>query len=567
MKPLEVVFCSVNSQYVHSSLAPWCLKAGVETYADLPHRVYVCEGTINENPTSIFERIEKSDPNLLGFCCYIWNIKVVQELACRFKEKHPDCIIVFGGPEVSYNAKDVLLHNPFVDYVISGEGEQPIAQLCDALAQKQKTRINGLCFREGDAIHLSAPYVAVENPPSPYGEEYFATLQNRIAYVESTRGCPYSCAFCLSGRCGKVRYFDINQTKQDILRLANSGTKTVKFVDRTFNANKKRAKEIVKFILDHYGRDIPQGVCFHFEIAGDILDEEFLSLFAAAPIGCIQLEIGLQSFNEKTLAAIHRKTNCSILQKNIRSLIKKRNIHIHIDLIAGLPKEDYSSFSKSFNTAFSLGSDMLQLGFLKLLHGADMREKSEEFPCRFSENPPYEVLETPYLTRSDLERLHRVEDVCDRTYNSGRFRLTLQYLTDELGNDPFSVLEYIADRIEEQHRISLDEYTARLFAVLSSMDRISPAVLRDRMVCDLLASVAGAKIPICLQQQDPFLKTAKQLLARTVSTQPKKGIPRTTALLYTEQAVVYADYENRHPVTGRFRLHKIPFADLPKQAD
>ena len=559
---MNVLLCQINSKYIHSALAAWCLKAGISNFSTFPHSAEVVEATINEKQCDVLNRLTQKSPDIVGFCCYIWNIDYVKAVAKMLKATLPDCKIVLGGPEVSYNVKDTLNSCDFVDYVISGEGEYPIAYLCDCIQSGTAPQNNGISYRSGNALCLSEPYITASEPPTPYCDEYFNTLSNRIAYIETSRGCPYSCAFCLSGRCGKVRFFDMERTKSEIIRLSQSGCKTLKFVDRTFNANKKRAEAIVEFILDNIGTSIPRDVCFHFEIAADILSDRLAELFASAPKGSIQLEIGMQSFNEQTLAAVTRKTDCEKLKANIARLIRPKNIHIHIDLIAGLPFEDLNSFKNSFNTAYNLYADMLQLGFLKLLHGAEMRINTEKYPCVYSKDPPYEVISTPYISAQELNLLHRVEDVVERTYNSGRFRRTLSVLC-QTGTPPFNIFEYIATRLpDDLSGTPLERYCDLLYSLLSSFPNIDAETLRDAMVCDITASVCGGKLPSSLKRDDPFLKTARHFLQKRYPA--PKGVMRATALLYGENVVLYCDYTACDPVNKQYTLHKIPFSQIVK---
>ena len=345
---MKVVLCSLNSQYIHSSLAPWCLLAGVKAYCPPTVQAVVVEGTVNEPKEAVLDRVLQEQPDVVGFSTYIWNVTTVFALAKAVRKALPQVKIVLGGPEVGYRPENVLQTLPEADAVLSGEGEYPFAAfLLSLLTGTPWEQVPALSFRTENGVHIAAPYLPKEDPVSPYGEEYFKALHGRIAYLETSRGCPYSCAFCLSGRCGTVRFFDLEITKANLLRLASSGAKTIKLVDRTFNANRARAYELISFITEHYGKEIPQGVCFHFEIAGDILDDRLLSCLANIPKGAVQLEIGLQSFCEKTLAAVHRKTDLQRLERNIRALIAPRNIHIHIDLIAGLPFEDAKTFAKA----------------------------------------------------------------------------------------------------------------------------------------------------------------------------------------------------------------------------
>lgn len=560
---MHTVICCLNSKYIHSSLAPWCLLAGIKAYCRAPVTAHVVEGTVNEPLSAVFARILQENPQTVGFCTYIWNVTAVLSLAEQLKTQMPSVHIVLGGPEVSYRAKEVLERYPFIDFVLSGEGENPFAQLLDALAENADySKVGGLCYRTDDTFHISEPYLPTEEPVSPYTEEYLQNLHGRIAYLETSRGCPYSCAFCLSGRCGTVRFFDLERAKENLLLLANSGAKTVKLVDRTFNADKRRAYALFSFIIENYGRKIPNGVCFHFEIAGDILDDRLIEVLRTAPAGSIQLEIGLQSFNETTLAAVNRKTDTKRLIENIKKLIAPRNIHIHIDLIAGLPHEDLESFADSFNRAFALQPDMLQFGFLKLLYGAPMRENSAEYPCVFSETPPYEVQSTPWLTAEELAQMHRTEDAFDRTYNSGRFRSTVDFALEACGISPFAFFSRFADWLTETERLTqkipLDMYSEYLFLFLTEHLHLDAAAVRDKMVCDRLATNASGVLPRFLQRQDARLKGIRTDLQANPDTKTQKGVKRAVAILYTENRAVYADYTVPNPVTGAYTLHFIP---------
>ncbi len=551
MKKIKVNIVSLNSKYIHSSLAPWCLRAGLFEYCSVPFEVALTESTINAPQDEILEKLSEDSAQLFAFSAYIWNIEKLLNLAKALKEKKPEAKILFGGPEVSYRAKAVLENYPFVDFILSGEGEMPIAGLVEALFLGEDfEKITSLSFRKEGGIIEGEPFISEADPPSPYCEEYLNMLEGRIAYIEASRGCPYRCAFCLSGRCGGVRYFDFERVKKDILTLMYSGAKTIKFVDRTFNSSEKRANEILSFLLENIEK--APNVCFHFEIAGDILKESTLKLLGKFPKGAVQLEIGMQSFNEQTLRDINRKTNTKKLIENIEKLIKLGRQHIHIDLIAGLKGEDLESFKNSFNIGYKLKADMLQLGFLKLLYGADMREKREEYPCIFSENPPYEVISTPWLSEEEILGLKNAEDALERLYNSGRFKKTLEYLTSTAGLYPFQLFWDFGNAVSGEN-LPLMEYFEKVFEYFKATDSVDKTVLRDKLIEDRLICDSSANIPECLKIPDERLKIIKKELA-------KKGKKLGVAILYSEKAVLSVDYSKKDPVSARYSYKKLPLS-------
>lgn len=553
---MKVVLCSLNSQYIHSSLAPWCLLAGVKQYGNSRLQVSVVEGTVNEDLAAVAERIIRLAPKCIGFCCYIWNIQRVHQLLPLIKTALPQTVVVLGGPEVGYCAHEVLTEHPLVDYVLTGEGERSFAHLCNALLSGESPMVAGVSGRQ-DGTVFSVPEAPLEEePPSPYCDAYFAALNGRITYLETSRGCPYACAYCLSARCGKLKFFSVERAKREMLLLAKSGTKTVKLVDRTFNAHRERAKDLWRFIIENYGTNIPEGVCFHFEIAGDLLDDEAIDIIQTAPTGSMQFEVGIQSFHEPTLAYIRRKTDLQKLCHRVRRLLEKGNVHVHIDLIAGLPLEDFDTFGQSVNQAYALGANMLQLGFLKLIHGSPMREDPHRYPCSYHSMPPYEVTETPVLSEHDLARLHQAEWAVDKLYNSGHFFGSLPYVLSVSGQTPFNLFLAFGEWVTEKQGAPLSR-VAHWFYEFALTQGADAVTLRDVMVCDWLSTVKGGQLPPFLQREDPRLSTFRKFLRKNSATKPLAGVARGSALLYGETQGVYVDYVNQDPVTGRYVLHQI----------
>ena len=546
---MKALICALNTKYVHSSLAPWCLKAGAELYSDSECTVY--ESTVNEDTVRIFRDIMSHSIDLVAFCVYIWNKEKVLTL-CRMIKERRDVKIVLGGPEVSYNASEILNSHPCVDYIITGEGEEPFGRL---VAGEDVRTVPALVYREKGRIVENPSGEPLSEPPCPYTDGYFEALKGRIAYIETSRGCPFSCAFCLSGRCGGVRFFNVERAKENIIRLANSGAKTVKLVDRTFNADRKRARELFSFIIDNYGTKIPEGVCFHFELEGELIDEPTLEILARAPRGAIQVEIGLQTFNTHTLEAINRKANLPRLCENIRKIIALGNIHTHIDLIAGLPYEDIESLENSFNRALELKPHMLQLGFLKLLHGSKLRENLAHV-YDFDENPPYEVISTPYLSKSDLALLHKLEDVFERTYNSLRFPETVKYLHTVFENH-FRMYKDFALYVNEQNTFTLDDFTLCLYNYFASFDIINKEYLRDTLALDRLSTNRMGALPDFLKVRSPHIKRILNELEKNADTGRRAGVKRAATVLLSTNDFIYVDYRDADPVTGRYMINRI----------
>ncbi len=552
---MKAVFCCLNSKYIHSSLAPWCLFAACKQKCAKEIELQVIEGTINEQEDAVSGRILAQKPDVVLFSCYIWNIKMTCSLCEKIRQCAPEVKIVVGGPEVSFHAHDILSENPCIDFVSAGAGEVAVAKLLNSLFFGQGTDIPGISYRKENAIHEDSREAETDDSISPFCEEYLQSLNGRIAYMESSRGCPFRCAFCLSGRLGKVRYIGLDRVKSEMLLLANSGTKTVKFVDRTFNCHKQRSAEILGFILENHGTKIPADVCFHFEIAADLLDEDLFAIIEKLPAGSVQFEVGIQSFNEKTLAAIHRKTDLEKVESNVKRLLSSGNCHVHTDLIAGLPMEDYNSFVAGFNRAYAMQPNMLQLGFLKILHGSDMAEHNELYPCNHCSEPPYEVIETPFISKEELQKLHIAENELERLYNSGRFRRTLSFVLSASGMTPFELFFNFGLYIKKNslaNGCSLDDYTNLAFAYFSSSDGVDKMTLRDCMVCDRMATNNSGRMPDSLKIADANLKKVKRALL--LLNPPEKGTNRCVNILYSENRAVFCDYKEQNKVTGEYQL-------------
>ncbi len=542
---MKVIISCLNSKYVHASLSPWCLLSGVREFSEKKYDISVMESTINGDTVELADKIIREKPQVVAFSSYIWNITKTLEICKIIKENH-NCKIVIGGPEVAYRPKDVLEKYDYIDFVLSGEGEWTFPDLLDNI-NGDLSVVHGVTYRESGEI-ISIPEIEyTDTPPSPFIDDFFKNLNGRISYIETSRGCPYRCAFCLSGRCSPLRFFDLDRVKEDIIKLSNSGTQTIKFVDRTFNANSKRANEILLFIKENYGIKIPENVCIHFEIAGDILKEDTLEILSTMPNGAVQLEVGMQSFNEKTLKTINRKTDTKKLIENIKKLISFGNMHIHIDLIAGLTGENLESFKNSFNVGYSLKAHMLQMGFLKLLYGADMRENREKYPCTFNDEPPYEVTSTPWLTSDEIMKLKSCEDAVDRLYNSGRFLYTLNYLIDDVGISPFDVFNDFGNSVNGS-KMRLSDYAEKLYYFFEN--KCDKEMLREKILCDLLSSSSSVQIPEIFKRKDVLYKQIKKHFIENVDKNIKIAILYKSNQVFAVNQSTEKNLHNRYE--GRF---------------
>lgn len=532
---MKVVLLALSSRYIHLSPAPYYLAAALDGYD-----VTVLDHSVNEPMEAVLADILSSKPELLGLSAYIWNITTLKALVPAVKKASPETHIVLGGPEVSYNVRETLSSFPYA-LVLSGEGEEPFRLLCDAL--REEAPIDGIpaCsfVKKDGTLHLGEPYVGTGTPKSPLKAGYAEALHGRIAYIEASRGCPFSCAFCLSGRCGGVRYFDSDAVKSDILALSRA-SRTVKFIDRTFNADRTRTKDLLSFILSHYGKEIPNGTRFHFEIAGELLDDEIFTLLKKAPHGAFQMEIGVQSLCPETLKAIRRSPRTERLCENVRRLIRLGNVHVHIDLIAGLPHEGLPSFRESFDGAYALSPHMLQLGFLKLLHGAPMREEPERYPVSFTKEPPYEVTETPALSKADLALIHTAEKALDRLYNSHRYPRTLALWQ----GSPFALFCALGEALKAQKDKTLDGEITLVYRFFAAHG-IDESTLRDAMLLDFISQNSSRLTPTVLRREDVRLKKVKSALKLQYPEQ--KGIRRAVALL-SQDRVAFTDYTEKDPL-------------------
>ena len=437
---MKVLLVGLNAKYIHSSLALYSIRAACR---DAEYAVEVVEYTINQEFLHVLGDIAGHEPNVIGIACYIWNREMVLKLAAALKKAIPGVCIFLGGPEASGDATDIMEKNGSVDFVLQGEGEESVPELLAQLMQgAEGLNVAGIAVRRDGKIELNGGVRLVNNLDSlrfPYQADEMQGLADRIIYYESSRGCPFSCSYCVSSTTSGVRYRSIEKVKEELAFFLRHGVKQVKFVDRTFNVDPNYYREIWRFLATE-----PGVTNFHFEIVADRLSREDVQWLAQVPAGRFQFEIGVQSACEETLAAIGRRNDWVRLQENVQGLLRTGNIHLHLDLIVGLPHEDWGRFKDSFNAVYGLKPDMLQIGFLKLLPGTRIREESAEHGYIGLDFPPYEILSNNVLSYTEVRRLKVLEEVFNQTYNSGRFVYTLSYLVTLFDGDAFRFYNELA---------------------------------------------------------------------------------------------------------------------------
>lgn len=463
---MKILLTAINAKYIHSNLAVYSLKNYVEGFGQ---NVDLVEYTINQNLDDILADLFLKHPDILCFSCYLWNISYVKQLIVEVKKVLPKVRIWLGGPEVSYSAIKVIQEYTQVDGIICGEGEQTFLEVVEYYRGKRDSlqEINGIVYREGktsenDGRIVENPFRSVMDLSAvPFVYNHMDRFAHKIIYYESSRGCPFSCSYCLSSVDKRLRFRNLDLVKEELQALIDAQVPQVKFVDRTFNCKHEHALEIWKYLSEH-----DKGITnFHFEVAADLLNEEELSLIEKMRPGLIQLEIGVQSTNPKTIKEIHRAMKFDVVKRNVERIHKKGNIHQHLDLIAGLPYEDYESFRNSFNDVYALKPEQLQLGFLKVLKGSYMYENAQRYELVYQERPPFEVLSTKWLSYADIIRLKGIEEMVEVYYNSRQFEHTLEKL-EHAFEDSFSMFEALSRYYEKRGLSSLNHSRIARYEIL-----------------------------------------------------------------------------------------------------
>ena len=539
---MKILLAACNAKYIHSNLAVYDLKAYSSDYDE---HVILREYTINQPKDEILKDIYSSGADVVCFSCYIWNISFVRELIRDLVKILPKTAFWAGGPEVSYDAEKFLTEMPEMTGVMVGEGEKTFHDLLEFYIDGKDSleEISGIAYRTGDKIIHNGWRELMDLSAIPFVYEHLEKFENRIIYYESSRGCPFSCSYCLSSIDKKLRFRDLELVKKELQFFLDHRVPQVKFVDRTFNCKHEHAMTIWKYILEH-----DNGVTnFHFEISADLLREEEMELMSQMRPGLIQLEIGVQSTNPETIRAIHRHMDLKKLEHCVNRVHSFRNIHQHLDLIAGLPYEDYDTFHQSFNDVYQMKPDQLQLGFLKVLKGSLMQKEAEVYGIVYKEKEPYEVLSTNWLTYGEVLKLKMVESMVEVYYNSGQFWHTLEYLVP-LEKDAFTFYEKLGFFYEKKGYSEISHSRMRRYEILleylQEETDVPTEVAAQKMLYDLYLREKLKKRPV-------FAPDQKQYETAVWNYRKNNQVSKTAHIeVFENGTVILFDYEKRDPLSN-----------------
>lgn len=547
---MKILLAACNAKYIHSNLAVYDLQAYAAKYAN---HIILKEYTINQQKDDIMRDIYLEHPDVVCVSCYIWNISFVKELMADLMKILPDADFWAGGPEVSYDAEKFLAENPEFTGVMVGEGEETFLELSGHYIEQSPADlkgITGVCYRDGKKIVHNGWRQIIDLSSIPFIYKDLADFKNRIIYYESSRGCPFSCSYCLSSIDKKLRFRDTEMVKKELQFFIDNKVPQVKFVDRTFNCKHDHAMAIWKYINEH-----DNGVTnFHFEISADLLREEELQEMSTMRPGLIQLEIGVQSTNPDTIKAIHRTMDFEKLKGIVNRIHSFGNIHQHLDLIAGLPYEDYDSFRKSFNDVYALKPQQLQLGFLKVLKGSHMMEMCQEYEIVYKTREPYEVLSTKWLDYDHVLKLKNVENMVEVYYNSGQFQNTLEYL-EGFFPDAFSIYEGLGRFYMEKGYGDVSHTRMRRYEILleflENVPEISMDKVKDQMVYDLYLRENLKSRPGFAKDQKPFERQIWDFRKR------EKVAKNAHVEVFADGKVLLFDYADRDPLTNNAHVEDV----------
>ena len=540
---MKILLAACNAKYIHSNLAVYDLQAYASDYAD---HIVLKEYTINQQKDDIMRDIYLEHPDVVCVSCYIWNLSFVKELMADLIKILPGADFWAGGPEVSYDAEKFLTENSEFKGVMVGEGEETFKELAGYYVEKNPQNLKdmtGICYRDGDQIIHNGWRQIMDLSSIPFIYKDLSEFKNRIIYYESSRGCPFSCSYCLSSIDKKLRFRDTETVKKELQFFIDNKVPQVKFVDRTFNCKHDHAMAIWKYINEH-----DNGVTnFHFEISADLLREEELQEMSTMRPGLIQLEIGVQSTNPDTIKAIHRTMDFEKLKGIVDRIHSFGNIHQHLDLIAGLPYEDYDSFRNSFNDVYALKPQQLQLGFLKVLKGSHMMEMCREYGIVYKTQEPYEVLSTKWLDYDHVLKLKTVENMVEVYYNSGQFQNTLEYL-EKFFPDAFSIYERLGSFYMEKGYGDVSHTRMRRYEILleflEDMPEISMDQVKDQMVYDLYLRENLKSRPGFARDQKLFERQIWDFRKR------EKVAKNAHVEVFADGKVLLFDYADRDPLTN-----------------
>ena len=540
---MKILLVACNAKYIHSNLAVYDLQAYASDYAD---HIVLKEYTINQQKDDIMRDIYLEHPDVVCVSCYIWNLSFVKELMADLIKILPGADFWAGGPEVSYDAEKFLTENSEFKGVMVGEGEETFKELAGYYVEKNPQdlkNMTGICYRDGDQIIHNGWRQIMDLSSIPFIYKDLSEFKNRIIYYESSRGCPFSCSYCLSSIDKKLRFRDTETVKKELQFFIDNKVPQVKFVDRTFNCKHDHAMAIWKYINEH-----DNGVTnFHFEISADLLREEELQEMSTMRTGLIQLEIGVQSTNPDTIKAIHRTMDFEKLKGIVDRIHSFGNIHQHLDLIAGLPYEDYDSFRHSFNDVYALKPQQLQLGFLKVLKGSHMMEMCREYGIVYKTQEPYEVLSTKWLDYDHVLKLKTVENMVEVYYNSGQFQNTLEYL-ENFFQDAFSIYERLGSFYMEKGYGDVSHTRMRRYEILleflEDVPEISMDQVKDQMVYDLYLRENLKSRPGFARDQKPFERQVWDFRKR------EKVAKNAHVEVFADGTVLLFNYADRDPLTN-----------------
>ena len=540
---MKILLVACNAKYIHSNLAVYDLQAYASDYAD---HIVLKEYTINQQKDDIMRDIYLEHPDVVCVSCYIWNLSFVKELMADLIKILPGADFWAGGPEVSYDAEKFLTENSEFKGVMVGEGEETFKELAGYYVEKNPQNLKdmtGICYRDGDQIIHNGWRHIMDLSSIPFIYKDLSEFKNRIIYYESSRGCPFSCSYCLSSIDKKLRFRDTETVKKELQFFIDNKVPQVKFVDRTFNCKHDHAMAIWKYINEH-----DNGVTnFHFEISADLLREEELQEMSTMRPGLIQPEIGVQSTNPDTIKAIHRTMDFEKLKGIVDRIHSFGNIHQHLDLIAGLPYEDYDSFRHSFNDVYALKPQQLQLGFLKVLKGSHMMEMCREYGIVYKTQEPYEVLSTKWLDYDHVLKLKTVENMVEVYYNSGQFQNTLEYL-EKFFPDAFSIYERLGSFYMEKGYGDVSHTRMRRYEILleflEDVPEISMDQVKDQMVYDLYLRENLKSRPGFARDQKPFERQIWDFRKR------EKVAKNAHVEVFADGTVLLFNYADRDPLTN-----------------